>query len=200
MKKKLAIASIVLMATSLTACGGDGGDEDTAEDAASSTSVSADQSSASTTSISTEPSTTTSSSTEPSGASSSSEYCAKLSDAKADLDDLDLTGLGEDQFSDLQQTFGEVADAAPADIADDWATLNGALEDFKTLLNNAGLSLDDLQALTEDPSNLPDGVSLKKLQALGPKLEKFGDDGALEAAGDNISKNAQSACGIDLDG
>jgi len=164
MKKKLAFASIVLLATSLSACGGDDGG-----DGGGGTT------------------------------NSSGDYCDKLDDAKSSIQALDFRGMGESQFSELQGRLSDVGDSAPADVKDEWVTLNGAIGDFKTLLNDAGLSLDDLQAITENPTDLPDNVDLKKLQELAPKLQEFSEDNDLEAASDAITKHAKSECGIDLE-
>ena len=159
MKKLLALASIVLLAGSLTACGGD----------------------------------------DNSGAGGGGSYCDKVKDLKASVDDLDFTALSEDQFSALQSGFESIESAAPDDVKDDWNTVNSALDEFKNLLAQAGLSFEDLQKLQDDPTNLPDGVDIAKLQELVQKLNEFAENSDFDAASNAIQDNVKSECGIELD-
>jgi hypothetical protein len=163
MKKLLALASIVLMAGSLTACGGD------------------DNSNAG------------------GGGGGGGSYCDQVKDLKSNVDDLDFTTLTEDQFADLQSALDGIASSAPADVQDDWNTLGDAIDEFKSILDEAGLSLDDLQAIQQDPTNLPDGVDLAKLQELAQKLNDFAANSDFDAASNAVQQNVKDECGVDLD-
>ena len=161
MKKLLALASIVLMAGSLTACGGD------------------DNSGA--------------------GGGGGGSYCDQVKDLKASVDDLDFTTLSEDQFSALQSGLDDIESAAPDDVKDDWSTLNSAIEEFHNILADAGLSVEDLQALQDDPTNLPEGVDIAKLQEAIQKLNELATNSDFDAASTAIQDNVKSECGIELD-
>jgi hypothetical protein len=159
MKKTLALASVVLMAVSLTACGGD------------------DNSSA---------------------GGGGGSYCDQIKSVKSNVDGLDFTKLDDAQFSDLQSSLVGIASSAPADVKDDWTTLNSAIDQLKQILDDAGISFDDLQAIQNDPTNLPDGIDIAKLQDLAQKLNDFASNSDFTAASDAIQANVKSECGIDL--
>jgi hypothetical protein len=158
MKKTLALASIVLMAGSLTACGGDNN----------------------------------------SSAGGGGSYCDQITSLKSNVNGLDFTKLSDQQFSDLQSSLAGIESSAPSDIKDDWSTLNGAIDQLKQILSDAGISFDDLQAIQNDPSNLPDGIDIAKLQELAQKLNDFATNSDFTAASDAIQANVKSECGIDL--
>jgi hypothetical protein len=160
MKKTLALASIVLMVGSLTACGGD------------------DNSSA--------------------GGGGGGSYCDQIKGVKADVDGLDFTKLTDDQLTSFREALSGIESAAPADVKDDWGAINDAIDQLQQILNEAGLSLSDLQAIEADPTNLPDGVDLAKLQELAQKLQDFASNSDYQAASDAITANVKSECGIDL--
>ena len=129
--------------------------------------------------------------------SSGSSYCDQLKDAKDSVDDVDFTALTDATYDDLVSQFNDLEDAAPDDIADDWATLNGALVQFKGILEEAGISLDDLQAM--QTGGVPDDIDLEALQQLGTKMEELTANGDFETASDAITQHAKDECGIDLD-
>jgi hypothetical protein len=126
-------------------------------------------------------------------------YCDQISSVKASVSDFDFTTLSEQQFSDLRDSLGDIEDAAPADVKDDWGTLNDAVDQLQGILSDAGLSFDDLQAIRDDPNNLPDGVDIAKLQELAQKLNDFAANADIEAATNAIQANVKDECGIDLD-
>ena len=127
------------------------------------------------------------------------DYCDQIETIKSNFEDLDFSALSDDTFTDLRDSVSNLEDAAPDDVKDDWATLGDALDQFNQILADAGLTLDDLQAISEDPSNLPDDVDLAALQELGTKMAEVSENGDFEAAGDAITENVKEECGIDLD-
>jgi hypothetical protein len=132
-----------------------------------------------------------------SGGSSGGSYCDQLQDAKDSVNDVDFTALTDATYEDLVSQFQDLEDAAPDDIADDWATLNGALAQFKDILDEAGISLDDLQGMQS--GEIPDDVDLDALQQLGTKMQELTASGEFEDASDAISEHALDECDIDLD-
>jgi len=66
---------------------------------------------------------------------------------------------------------------------------------IENALAEAGLDAADLAALQR--GEVPDGVDLSKLAALGPKLKALSGSEVSDAA-DHIAQNAKTACGVDL--
>jgi hypothetical protein len=132
-----------------------------------------------------------------SGGSSAGDYCDQLKDAQDEVEGVDFTTLDDQKYDDLVGQFNDLEDAAPEEVKDDWTTLNGALTDFKGLLDDAGISLDDLSGLQS--GQVPDGVDVSKLQELGTKMQELTDNGDFEDASDAITQHAKDECGIDLD-
>lgn len=130
------------------------------------------------------------------GESSSADYCDTLKESQTQFSDLDVSTLSEEEFSDLQDRFGTLEEQAPAEVADDWATVGDQLDEFKSLLDEAGLGLDDIATLQE--GKLPEGADPAKIQELAPKMQEFTSDPSLENAKDAIKANAKSECDITL--
>jgi hypothetical protein len=158
MKKTLALASIVLMAGSLSACGGDNNNS-----------------------------------------SSGGSYCDQIKDVKASTDGLDFTTLSSAQFADFKSSLRDVESAAPDDVKGDWKTFNDTLDEVSQILDDAGLSFDDLQAISKDPTNLPDGVDIAKLQEFAQKMQALDTRSEFEDASNAIQASVKDQCGIVLD-
>jgi hypothetical protein len=129
------------------------------------------------------------------GSSASGGYCDELKTDKAYF--AALSGSDSDA-SKLGDAFGRIhslAGDAPANVAADWKTLDGAITTIESALNSAGLTPDDLAGLQS--GKVPPGVDLSKLQALAPKLEQLSSSGVSKAA-DNIAADAKKSCGVDL--
>lgn len=125
-----------------------------------------------------------------------SEYCETLKDSRAEFSDLDITTLNEKEFNKLITRFDTLEQQAPAEVADDWATVGGQLDEFNRLLAQAGIGLDDIKTLQK--GKLPKGADLAKIQKLGPKLQKLIQDGGLEDAKQAIQDNAETECDLTL--
>lgn len=134
-----------------------------------------------------------------SSAGGGDDYCTQLKAAKADFASFDSSSPNFDKLDDAIATFHKLADNAPSAVDEDWKTLDGALDSMEKALDDAGLKLSDLSAITA--GNLPEGMTAQELQDLGPKLESaFSglDSDKVEAASDNIEKHAKDECGVDL--
>jgi hypothetical protein len=131
-----------------------------------------------------------------SGGGGGGDYCSTLQDTKAEFENLDFTALNEEKFDALQSKIDALQSAAPDEVKDDWGTLGDAFDQFKSLLDDAGISLDDLESMQS--GGVPSGVDLKKLQQLGTKLQAFSADSGLEDASKNIEDHAKSECNISL--
>jgi hypothetical protein len=187
-----AIVTAVFLAATLTACGGD--DDTSGSDGATSEASSDVATDDTTTQTEPSPPEETESSESTSGGSSGSDYCDELKSARSALNGLDPTRLGDDQFDDLTDQLGDLAEAAPAAVKDEWLTVSDTLTRVKDILADAGLTFGDLQNL--DPTNLPDGVTVKDLERLGTKLQEFALDTDFQKAATEIGRNAKAACGV----
>jgi len=127
---------------------------------------------------------------------SSGDYCDTLKDSQTQFADLNFSTLSDDEFNDLLDRVGTLEDQAPSDVSDDWGTLGDKLDEFKALLDDAGIGLGDIESLQQ--GNLPKGADLAKLQELAPKLQEFVTDPSLTEAQQAIKENAKSECDITL--
>jgi hypothetical protein len=189
--RRLAFAGVLLMAASVTACGGASKTADSSP-TKSSTVTSSDTSSAGTSAT---PNTATSDGD--SGSSSNSDYCTELKAAKSQFHNLDVQSFSGDQFKQLTGEFDALEAAAPADVKADWATLATALKQVDQILSDAGLSFKDLKQMGTT-GQLPSGVTAQDLQKLGLKLQQAVQGKSFERAARRISASAKSECGIKL--
>src|SRR5436190_16183890 len=102
-------------------------------------------------------------------AASSSGYCQELKTDKVYFESLNGSNPDLSKLDTVFEKMHSLAAAAPSDIAADWKTVDTALTTIESALKEAGLSVDDLAALQQ--GNVPDGVDVSKLAALGPKLK-----------------------------
>jgi ABC-type glycerol-3-phosphate transport system substrate-binding protein len=156
MKKALALASVMLMAGALTACGG--GDDNS---------------------------------------DSGGSYCDQVNDLKAKTDSLDFTQQTDEEFSDFRSSLRDIEAAAPENAKADWATFNDGLDQVAQLLDDAGLTFEDVQAMQSNGS-LPDGVDIAKLQEFAEKMQQLTSQSEMTDASEAIVKNIKDECGIDL--
>jgi hypothetical protein len=125
----------------------------------------------------------------------SGNYCSDLKTDKTYFESLsgsnaDLSKLG-DVFTRMHSLAGE----APSNVSADWKTLDGALTTLQQALASAGIKPSDLAAMQN--GQVPKGADLSKLQALAPKLQAL-DSSAVTQAGNRITADAKSSCGVDL--
>lgn len=131
--------------------------------------------------------------------SSTDAYCKDLRAAKADFSSLDSSTPDFKKFDDVIKTFHKLAKAAPSEVKTEWTTLDGALTTLQKDLADAGLSLSDLDPISQ--GQLPEGMTQEKLTQLAPKLQaafsKLEGD-KFKKASDKIEKHAKSECNVDL--
>lgn len=127
------------------------------------------------------------------GANATDTYCDSMAAAKdsfADFDSGDMAGLEK-----AIATFHELAAEAPDDISAEWETLDGAMVTLEDGLAEAGIELSDLEAISN--GELPEGIDMEKLTALGEDLEQMGAE-EVEKAAEAIETHAKDECDIDL--
>jgi hypothetical protein len=192
--RKLVLATVVLMAASLTACGGA-----SKTDSAGGTAKSTTSDTKSATTPTTASSNGAGSSASPGGGSDpASAYCTALKGAKDKFKTLNLTGLNDNQFKQVTDEFDALGAAAPAAVKADWATVSGALKQVYQILANAGLSFNDLQNLGS--GHLPKGVTAQDMAKLGKQLTKSMQGSGFQAAATRITAEAKAECGVSLGG
>jgi hypothetical protein len=195
--RRLALATVVLMAASLTACGGASKTDSSAGGTAKTTT--SDSKSTSSTTSTTASSDSGGSSDSPGGGSDpASAYCTALKGAKDKFKSLNFTGLDDDQFKQVTDEFDALGAVAPAEVKADWATVSGALKQVYQILANAGLSFNDLQNLGS--GHLPKGVTAQDMAKLGDQLTKSMKGSGFQAAATRITAEAKAECGVSLGG
>ena len=128
-----------------------------------------------------------------SGGGDTEAYCDTLSTAKEDIDALEAGDPGA--FSTAFEAFDALADEAPEEVADDWATMNEGVEQIEAAFADAGLELDELGDVMS--GEIPEGVDMEKLENLGTTLEEL-DSPEFNEASDAISEHAEQECDITL--
>lgn len=124
---------------------------------------------------------------------SSGAYCDQLKNAKSAFDALD--GQDVSKLDDAVSSVKSFADSAPSEVRDDWGVLADTFDQLQSALADAGVKLSDLAQMQQ--GQMPDGVDMKKLMAVGQKVQDLGGAGT-EAAAKNIETDAKSRCGIEL--
>lgn len=128
-----------------------------------------------------------------SAVSAKETYCDSIKTAQASFEDFDsgdMAGLEK-----AIETFHKLAAEAPDDIAAEWKTLDGAMVTLEDGLAEAGITISDLEGISN--GEMPEGLDIEKLTALGEDLEKMGGE-EVEAASEAIEKHAKDECGVDL--
>lgn len=125
--------------------------------------------------------------------SSTEAYCDDLEDAKGTFDAMEEGDF--ENFDKVFSTFEDMSQKAPDDVKDEWETLNSALQEFKSALDDAGLDISDLDNLSS--GEVPEGVDQQKLMELPQKMQKLDDDKTKKAA-DDIAEHAKDNCDVDL--
>jgi hypothetical protein len=132
-----------------------------------------------------------------SGGGAGGGYCDTIQSVKDEVASGNFDTLTQAEFDSFQSKIADIQSAAPDDVADDWQNLGDYLNQFESLLKDAGISLDDLQSL--ESGDLPSGVDTSDLTDLATKLQTLTKDNDIEAADKAITASAKSECDINLD-
>lgn len=114
-----------------------------------------------------------------------SEGCAEL--ASVGMKFAEAMGASQGSSGDLEDTkkyFDELADKAPEEIRDDFATLAEAWTAIVEVYSDLGIK----------PGETPSADDIAKLSAAGEELSKKLDNAKFEQASENISKWANENC------
>src|SRR5699024_1454568 len=126
------------------------------------------------------------------GGGGTEAYCDDLEDANGTFRTMD-SGDFED-FDQVFPTVQKLADEAPDEVKDDWETLNDALQEMKSALEDAGIEPSDLSDLSS--GKLPDGVDQEKLMELPKKMQSLSST-EVQQASDSVAEHAKDTCDVD---
>lgn len=121
------------------------------------------------------------------------EYCDALSDTRDEITSLDAGGAGG--FEDLREVTGDLADAAPDEVADDWEAIAKAFDELESTMEDTGVSAESFEGAGET-GELPEGASAEDMLAITDEFSRVGD--AFLESGDAITEHAKESCDIDL--
>lgn len=122
-------------------------------------------------------------------------YCSQLESAQEDFETLNSGDTTGGDLDETFQTLRDLADAAPEEIAEEWAQLDDSIEQVQTALDEAGITFEDLS--NAQSGELPEGVELEDLQALAAEFQQIGSEETRQAA-ETIEEHAREECDVDL--
>lgn len=123
---------------------------------------------------------------------SENSYCAALTKASDDFfsdDDLVLADP-DGAFARMH----ELAQAAPDEVKASWKQIDDAVQKVVTALDDVGLTFTQLTDSFD--GEMPDGVTMEKIEKLGPMLEDMTSED-YSAAEKQVAAHAKKECGID---
>ncbi|HLR83475.1 MAG TPA: hypothetical protein VK059_00925 [Nocardioidaceae bacterium] len=124
------------------------------------------------------------------GGSSGDDYCGMIEDVQGEFSSLEDSDPTLGDLSALSDRLGDIADAAPSEVSDDWKKMDSTLGDMVTALEDAGVDEDKplqegvKEVVTEDTSKA--GELTESAQAM-TQLDT-----------QKLEKNVQEECDIDL--
>jgi hypothetical protein len=127
-----------------------------------------------------------------SGGASPEQYCSALRNTQEEFGALNSGQLTGQNVQRIFDRIHGIADQAPPEISQEWRTLDGAIGQMESGLQDLGLGFEDLQ----DPQKLAD-VDPKQLQQFGQEMQKLSGQ-KFERAGNRIEQHAKQECNIDL--
>ena len=130
-------------------------------------------------------------STSSSGASGS--YCKDVAAAKPVFDSLSQGDLA--QLEKGFQAFHDLAAEAPAELKDEWKTLDSAVTTIEGALEDAGIKMSDLADIQS--GKIPEGVDVTKLTGFATQLQELNNDEFTKAR-NAIGDQAKKTCDVDL--
>lgn len=123
-----------------------------------------------------------------------STYCESFADSRSAFQDMASGHIVS--FEAAFAVFHDLAAQAPPAVSSQWATLDGAFGAFEKALDEAGMDVEQLDAVVSE-GKVPEGVDVFEMQRLMGQMERFGSTEFAAAAG-AIEKHGQDECGVDV--
>lgn len=131
------------------------------------------------------------------GGNSTEDYCDTLRDAEESLSAMAGDSPNFDLLDDAFDALGEVADAAPDRLAEEWALIEERVDGIEDAMDEAGVEIGDFFT-SAFGGELPEGVTQEEMEAIGEKLQSLDSD-EFDEAWETIVKDAKDECDVDLD-
>ncbi len=122
-------------------------------------------------------------------------YCTQLKADEKYFNAVSGADADPSQFGEAVERLHGLADKAPDEIAPEWGILDNAFVEVENVLAEAGVTPEDLAGLQQ--GEIPEGLDMKKLRAIGPKIAQL-DSQELRDAATAIRKHAKTECGVTL--
>lgn len=120
------------------------------------------------------------------------DYCGLLEDNGNAFADMVSGNVDPSNFDEAVGTLHELREAAPDDVADEWAAIDNPFQELQEVIDDAGLSWEELLQMAP--------------QEIDPEVrdagEKFADDfGSIDvdAIDQTLNDHADEECGLDLE-
>jgi hypothetical protein len=131
-----------------------------------------------------------------SGSDRQAAYCKELPNVIQVFQGSSIDSLGADGFQAWLSEFGKLRSLGSPTIARDWLQVSNGLERERQVLRTNGVSWNELAVL--EAGAVPDGLAPRKAAALSSQLKLLLRHADVDAALQDISDDASSACGIQL--
>jgi hypothetical protein len=124
---------------------------------------------------------------------SSDDYCTLLEDNAQEFAGLTSGTPDPSEMENAVAVVHQIREAAPEEVADEWAALDDPLQNFQQALDDAGSSWEEV-----DQAKSPDDVPPEVAQAAQQMFTDFGKLN-FSAMNQTISDHAKDECNIDLE-
>jgi hypothetical protein len=131
-----------------------------------------------------------------SGSDRQAAYCKELPNVIQVFQGSSIDSLGADGFQAWLSEFAKLRSLGSPTIARAWLQVSNGLERERQVLRTNGVSWNELTVL--EAGGVPDGLAPRKAAALSSKLKLLLRHADVDAALQDISGDASSACGIEL--
>jgi len=124
--------------------------------------------------------------------SADSGYCSDVQDAKDSFEALLNNQIDQQAFENLGVQLKAIAGEAPAAIKAKWLTVSKAVDDFRSALDDAGLTMEDMHDMGSGPMSggAPMERAMNAAAALGAA--------SFSTAQSAVARNVQSECHFSL--
>ncbi|HYJ66556.1 MAG TPA: hypothetical protein VEX15_02720 [Nocardioidaceae bacterium] len=124
--------------------------------------------------------------------SSGGDYCSLLEDNAEKFAGLTSGDIDPETAEEAVSVVHEIREAAPDEVADEWASIDDPLQDFQQALDDAGVTWEDIQQ-AQGPDDVPESVATAAEQLFSEFSQLD-----MSAINQTIDDHAQDECGIDL--